>query len=97
DGMSLNDAIAMAKEIDQNSKAAGFYQEALDFVARPGFANAQFEVSSEEGLDVVDEFYQSDLDRMPDDVVNQESRPANLVAPDLSMQQALRQTVQKVN
>ncbi len=97
DNMSLNDAIAMAREIDERSKAAGFYQEALDFVARQGFANAQFEINSDEGLEVVDEFYQTDSDRMPDDVADQQGRAANLVSPDLSMQQALRQTVQKVN
>ena len=57
DGMSLNDAIGMAREIDKRSKEAGFYQEALDFVARQGFANARFEISSEDGLEVVDEFY----------------------------------------
>lgn len=46
-----------AKQIDEQSKAAGFYQEALDHVARQGFANARFEMNSEEGLDLVDEFY----------------------------------------
>ncbi|OTG65388.1 hydrolase or metal-binding protein [Acinetobacter silvestris] len=57
EGVSLNDAIVQAKQIDEQSKAAGFYQEALDHVARQGFANARFEVNSDEGLDVVDEFY----------------------------------------
>lgn len=58
DGVSLNEAIRTAKEIDEQSKDAGFYQEAVDFVARQGFANAQFEVNGEEAEDVVDEFYQ---------------------------------------
>ena len=58
DGVSLNEAIRTAKEIDQKSKDVGFYQEAVDFVARQGFANAQFEVNGEEAEDVVDEFYQ---------------------------------------
>ena len=58
DGVSLNEAIRTAKEIDQQSKEAGFYQEAVDFVARQGFANAQFEVNGEEAEDVVDEFDQ---------------------------------------
>ena len=58
DGVSLNEAIRTAKEIDEQSKDAGFYQEAVDFVARQGFANAQFEVNAEEAEDVVDEFYQ---------------------------------------
>ncbi|MDC4783517.1 hydrolase or metal-binding protein [Acinetobacter baumannii] len=57
DGMSLQDAIMTAKQIDEQSRQAGFYQEALDEVARQGYANAKFEVESEEGLDVVEEFY----------------------------------------
>ena len=58
DGVSLNEAIRTAREIDEQSKGVGFYQEAVDFVARQGFANAQFEVNGEEAEDVVDEFYQ---------------------------------------
>jgi hypothetical protein len=46
-----------AKQIDEQSKAAGFYQEALDHVARQGYGNASFEVGGEEGLDIVEEFY----------------------------------------
>ena len=34
DGISLNEAIIQAKQIDEQSKQAGFYQEALDFTAR---------------------------------------------------------------
>ena len=57
DGTNLKDAISSAKQIDEQSKAAGFYQEALDHVARQGYSNARFEVNSEEGLDIVEEFY----------------------------------------
>ena len=57
EGIHLQDAIQTAKEIDQQSKAAGFNQSALDQMARQGFANAKFEVNVEEGLDVVEEFY----------------------------------------
>ncbi len=60
DGVSLQDAFQMAKEIDQQSKQSGFNQSALDQTARQGFANAQFEVNSEEGLDLVEEFYIDD-------------------------------------
>ena len=58
DGISLNEAIIQAKQIDEQSKQAGFYQEALDFTARKGFANGRMEVDMEEGLDVIEEFYQ---------------------------------------
>ncbi|MEN8281420.1 hydrolase or metal-binding protein [Acinetobacter gerneri] len=57
DGGNLQDAIQIAQEIDQHSKQAGFNQEALDQMARQGFANVLFGVNSEEGLDVVEEFY----------------------------------------
>ena len=57
DGTHLQDAILTAKEIDQQSKQARFNQNALDQIAKQGFANARFEVNAEEGLDAVDEFY----------------------------------------
>jgi hypothetical protein len=55
--VSLNDAIVQGQQIDEQSKVAGFYQEALDHVARQGYSNASFEVGGEEGLDIVEEFY----------------------------------------
>lgn len=58
EGISLNEAIMQAKQIDEQSKQAGFYQEALDFIARKGFGNGRMGVDMEEGLDVVEEFYQ---------------------------------------
>lgn len=57
DGVNLQQAIQMAKDIDQQSKQSGFNQQALDQVARHGYSNAQFEVGGEEGLDLVEEFY----------------------------------------
>lgn len=59
EGIDLQSAIQTAREIDQQSKQAGFNQEALDQMARQGFANAKFEMDIEEGLDVVEEFYQT--------------------------------------
>ena len=57
EGVSLQQAIQTAKEIDQQSKAMGFNQIALDQMARQCFAIARFEVNAEEGLDLVEEFY----------------------------------------
>ena len=57
DGVNLQQAIQTAKEIDQQSKAMGFNQIALDQMARQCFAIARFEVNAEEGLDLVEEFY----------------------------------------
>ncbi|MGL3083230.1 recombination directionality factor [Acinetobacter baumannii] len=61
DGINLQQAIQVAKEIDQQSKASGFNQQALDQMARQGYGNARFEVNSEEGLDLVKEFYTDEL------------------------------------
>ena len=57
EGIHLQEAIHTAKEIDQKSKLSGFNQAALDQTALQGLANAQFEVNSEEGLDLAGEFY----------------------------------------
>ena len=93
EGISLNDAIVQAKQIDEQSKAAGFYQEALDHVARQGFANVQFEVNTEEGLDTVDEFYsESELEEGQKIVgVNQADGFIQ------EIQQGLQQSVSAVN
>ncbi|MND73001.1 hypothetical protein D3C80_645650 [compost metagenome] len=61
DGVNLQQAIQVAKDIDQQSKASGFNQQALDQMARQGYGNARFEVNSEEGLDLVEEFYTGEL------------------------------------
>lgn len=56
----MQSAIQTAREIDQQSKQTGFNQEALDQMARQGFANAKFEVNGEEGMDLVEEFYREE-------------------------------------
>ncbi len=91
DGVNLQEAITSAKQIDEQSKAAGFYQEALDFVARQGYGNVSFEVGGDEGLDIVEEFY------------SDESKPQQQPEPthDLShvqdIQKGLQQSVQSLN
>ncbi|MEN3968145.1 hydrolase or metal-binding protein [Acinetobacter sp. BWR-L5] len=57
DGINLQQAMQMATDIDQQSKQSGFNQTALDQMAQYGYGNARFEVNSEEGLDLVEEFY----------------------------------------
>lgn len=54
EGIDLQKAIQTAKEIDHQTKVAGFNQQALDEVAREGFLNAQFE---QESVELVEEFY----------------------------------------
>jgi|GEM_PF-2034950 len=90
DGINLQQAIQTAKEIDQQSKQAGFNQNALDQLAKFGFSNAQFEVNAEEGLDLVEEFYTNEstveLHQKPDDL----SRIQDI-------QKGLNQSVQALN
>ena len=86
DGIHLQEAITNAKQISEKSKAAGFYQEALDHVARQGFANAKFEVITEDGLDIVEEFY------------TDESKSEQLQQThDQNIQKGLQQSVQALN
>ncbi|MEN8418247.1 hydrolase or metal-binding protein [Acinetobacter radioresistens] len=90
DGVNLQEAISSAKQIDEQSKTAGFYQEALDYVARQGYGNASFEVGTEEGLDIVEEFYtdegNSEKGQQPNDLTNVQD-----------IQKGLQQSVQSVN
>ncbi|MFX4727756.1 MULTISPECIES: hydrolase or metal-binding protein [Acinetobacter calcoaceticus/baumannii complex] len=90
DGTSLQEAITTAKQIDEQSRQAGFYQEALDAVARLGYANAKFEVENEEGLDVVEEFYHSDE--------QEQQSQTEVVHTDVrTLQQRLARSVRAVN
>ena len=90
DGIHLKEAIQTAKEIDQQSKTAGFNQSALDQMARQGFANAKFEVHAEEGMELLEEFYPHN-----DSAVDTEhSAQLGYVQ---EIQQGLKQSVQAVN
>lgn len=57
DGMSLEEAITEAREVDARRKASGFDQAALDAAARAGFGAGAFEDSEEEIPAIVEEFY----------------------------------------
>ena len=89
DGTNLKDAINSAKQIDEQSKASGFYQEALDHVARQGYGNASFEVGSEEGLDIVEEFYTDEANS------EQSQQPNDLTH--VHVIQKMQQSVQSLN
>lgn len=57
DGMSLEDAITEARDVDARRKALGFNQAALDAVAKAGFGDGAFEETEEELPAIVEEFY----------------------------------------
>ena len=56
-GMTLAEAIVAAKAEDDQRKASGFDQAALDEAAKQGFANGVFEESEEDRAYVVEEFF----------------------------------------
>ncbi|WP_315809763.1 hydrolase or metal-binding protein [Pseudomonas sp. C9-3] len=56
-GISMEEALLQAREIDEARQSSGFDQNALDAAARSGFANGAFEDSEEEGETVVEEFF----------------------------------------
>ncbi|OTG84460.1 hydrolase or metal-binding protein [Acinetobacter sp. ANC 5054] len=101
DGVNLQQAIQVAKDIDQQSKAAGFNQSSLDQAAWQGYDNARFEVNSEEGLDLVEEFYMDET--VKSELIQPESKTK--VKPKLhqaknfiqEIQQGLQQNVRAVN
>ena len=56
-GLTLEQAISHARELDESRKASGFDQGALDEAARHGFSNGAFEDLVEDVPAVVEEFY----------------------------------------
>ena len=86
EGISLNEAIMQAQQMDEQSKQAGFYQEAVDFTARKGFGNGRMDVDMEEGLDVVEEFYQP-----------VEGQQIEETQPEFNIQQGLKGSVTALN
>ena len=56
-GLTLEQAIAKAREVDEARNAAGFNQQALDEAAHRGFANGAFEELAEDVPAIAEEFY----------------------------------------
>lgn len=57
EGMTLEKALAEAKQNDSRRKAQGYDQAALDAAAREGFSNGTFEDSEEEISEISEEFF----------------------------------------
>lgn len=57
EGVTLEEAIAEARQNDSRRKAGGYDQAALDVAGRDGFSNGEFEDSEEETSEIVDEFF----------------------------------------
>ncbi|MGS0999007.1 recombination directionality factor [Rhodanobacter sp. UC4451_H18] len=65
-GMTLEQAIAQARELKEQRLSSGFNQSALDDAARKGFANGTFEEMEEDVPAVVEEFYPPAIPQRPD-------------------------------
>lgn len=92
DNISLKQAVENAQAIYAAQRQSGFDQQALEEVAKLGYANSAFEVDSEEGLAVVEEFY-AEVDS------NVGQAQPNQLPPEpwQSLEQGLRQSVRKVS
>ncbi|KAA8733206.1 hydrolase or metal-binding protein [Acinetobacter qingfengensis] len=106
DGVCLKDAIQMAKEVDQHSKDAGFYQEALDFIAKAGFNNAVFELQEDDGMQIAEEFYPEISEQAEHSHIEaqqlqkaktQHNSEHTELNPVMQLTQGLRQSVKAVN
>lgn len=101
DGTNLNDAIQSAQQMDEQSKAAGFFQEALDFIARKGLANAQFEVNVEEGGEIVEEFYVEKFSEVEQQAIDSKGKTKSKLNQDdgfvQDIQKGLQGSVRTVN
>lgn len=91
DGIGLNDAIIQAKQIDEQCKQAGFYQEAVDFMAKQGFANGRMGVDIEGEMGLVDEYYP---EQEQNQAVEQQASTEGFVQ---DIQQGLQRSVRPVN
>ena len=78
-GVSVEEALREAKQIEADRQEAGFDQVALETAARQGFSNGAFEESDGEGDSVVEEFY-PEGDRFLDNAEAASPRPAQKLA-----------------
>ena len=62
-GLSLEDALLAAQQLEETRQAAGFNQSALDHAARQGFNNGAFEDSEEDTGAIVEEFFPASEDQ----------------------------------
>ena len=58
-GMSVEEALLGARQLDEARQSAGFDQASLDCAAKHGLGNGAFEDSEEDGGAVIEEFYSS--------------------------------------
>ncbi|MGV8862344.1 MAG: hydrolase or metal-binding protein [Pseudomonas sp.] len=75
-GLSLEDALLEAKQLEETRQAAGFDQSGLDHAARQGFSNGAFEDSEEDTGAIVEEFFPT-IENQPVPIELQAQRTAH--------------------
>ena len=60
ENISLKEAVENAQAIFKDQQKSGFDQQALEDIAKQGYANSDFETQIEEGGEIVEEFYPVD-------------------------------------
>lgn len=91
-GLSLEDALSEARQLEENRRASGFDQSALDRAAMQGFSKGAFEDSEEDTGAIVEEFFQA-IEDLPSPMEPQ-AQPASPAKPSLAQKlesQATRQ------
>ncbi|RBA22901.1 hypothetical protein EV677_2932 [Herminiimonas fonticola] len=57
EGLTIEEAFAQARQLNERRQSGGYGQAALDVVAREGLRNGAFEDSEEERTEIVEEFF----------------------------------------
>ena len=81
-GLSMEDALLEAKQLDETRQVSGFDQTALDRAARQGFNNGAFEDSEEDTGAIVEEFFPA-IEDQPSPVETK-TQPAAPTKPSLA-------------
>ena len=84
-GLSMEDALLEAKQLDEARQVSGFDQTALDQAARQGFNNGAFEDSEEDTGAIVEEFFPAAEDQPS----KEEAAPKPAAPPKASLAQKL--------
>lgn len=106
DNVNLKDAVENAQAIHAEQVKSGFNQQALEEVAKLGYANSAFEVDVDEGMAIVEEFYNenANIENNLSQLQPQTQPKTQAFHPDdippeywQSMENGLRQSVRKVS
>ena len=75
-GMTMEEALLAARQLDESRQSAGFDQAALDMAARQGLSNGAFEDNEEDSGAIVEEFFPGGESERTAPSVNPAARPS---------------------